>query len=462
MAIHIALLVKSHLAHYCEQNFPKNTGHYVVSYHCYETLTELQQLYLSLIGQVDGVVTSGLVPHTYLQQLKIPNGPILSYFHFDIENTYRIILRESVQRQHLELSRVGTDFLPAGVSLQQVLEDDDMPQYVRLFEQHLCSLSQHELETEEAQILEGYRNLYQAGQLDYVLTYFYSCVVGMADWSIDCHYLYPSESEYHRVMDHLCQEANLLQAERSSPAVIHLSLTHTNSRETQYELRLSEFHISLLDFLRQRQYDASIKQGSHYFELYTDFNTLETMTNHFTVCPLRTNLPLVGQLCQAVGYGTGQTFFKAKQNAMEAVTCALNLKLSNLSVHLDDSGHLNQLPSGIQQKATALPFGITKQSLLATAEQAKLSPETISRIYSVISATGSDSLTSQELIERLGLSLRTANRYLAHLVQANLAYSIGQKPTMTKGRPQTIYSLTPMVQALCSAQSEPNTTTQKP
>lgn len=455
MAIHIALLVKSHLAHFCEQNFPKNTGHYVVSYHCYETLEELHQQYLSLVGQVDGIVTSGLVPHMYLQQLKAPNGPILSYFHFDIENTYRIILRESVQRQHLALSRVGTDFLPAGISLQQVLEDDDMPRYVRLFEQHLCTLSQCELETEEAQILEGYRKLYQAGQLDYVLTYFYSCVVGMADWSIDCHYLYPSESEYHRVMDSLCQEANLLQAERGSPAVIHLSLTQADSRDTQYELRLSEFHINLLDFLRQRQYDATIKQGNHYFELYTDFNTLETMTDHFTTCPLRTNLPLVGQLCQAVGYGTGQTFFKAKQNAIEAVACALNLNLTDISVHLDDGGHLNQLPSGMQQRKNTLPSGITKHSLLSTAERAKLSPETISRIYSVLSATGSDSITSQELIERLGLSLRTANRYLAHLVQASLAFAIGQKPTITKGRPQTIYSLTPMVQALlCANPSE--------
>ena len=61
---------------------------------------------------------------------------------------------------------------------------------------------------------------------------------------------------------------------------------------------------------------------------------------------------------------------------------------------------------------------------------------------------GSRQLTSQDLIERLGLSLRTANRYLANLTKAGLAQPIGQKALVKKGRPVNIYSLEELARGL--------------
>ena len=184
-----------------------------------------------------------------------------------------------------------------------------------------------------------------------------------------------------------------------------------------------------------------MKQGSQYFHLYTDARTLEQMTQRFSVCPLTRNIPLVGQLCSAVGYGAGNSFFQATQNATKAAQYALELNsAAKASYYIDSSGNLTAL-SHQQLAQQSWIEQLPKDQLLSLAGQASLSVDTIVKLASVVYAMETDQLTSQDLIERLGLSLRTANRYLANLTKAGLAQAVGQKAMVKKGRPVTVYSL---------------------
>ena len=158
-------------------------------------------------------------------------------------------------------------------------------------------------------------------------------------------------------------------------------------------------------------------------------------------CPLSQHIPLVNQLCSSVGYGVGNSFFRATKNALEAAQYALELdSASKASYYIDNNGTITALSHKALSQETWIDQ-LPKEKLVTLAEQASLSVDTIVKILSVLHAMDSKQLTSQDLIERLGLSLRTANRYLANLTKAGLAQTVGQKAMVKKGRPVNIYSL---------------------
>lgn len=448
MKARIALLVKEHFAEYCRNTFLTETEDMVLSFFTYVTLEQMVATYQELVGKYDAVITSGLLPHTILHNAAEPGHPILECFRYDVENTYRLVLRESVRRNHLDLSRVGMEALPPGVSLQQAIEENTFPHYARLFEGQFFSLDMEALKQQEAAVSERYKKLYQDGKIDYILTYFYSAVEAMKDVGIDCYYLYPSEKEFYRVIDLVCSKISLRQAEKRAPAVIHLTLRPAQAGAVGNELKIAELYTALLEYIKLHQYDISVKQGGQYFQLYTDAETLEQMTSGFLHCPLSQHIPLVNRLCSSVGYGVGNSFFQATQNALEAAQYALELNSADkASYYIDNNGTITALSHrGPSQQSWIAQ--LPKERLVSLAEQASLSVDTIAKILSVLHAMGSRQLTSQDLIERLGLSLRTANRYLANLTKAGLAQPIGQKALVKKGRPVNIYFLEELAKGL--------------
>lgn len=446
MAFHVVMLVKEHLAQYCARSFSLDSEDITLSYQTYDTLDQLVEEYRRLMGTCDAIITSGPVPHTVLRDLREPEQPVLGYFHFDIENFYRIILRESVRRSCLDLSRIGTELLPCHVSLQQAIEEDRLPYYSKIFQAHLTSLSRQEFQQEEEQIARDYQQAHREGKLDYILTYFYSTVTAMEAQDIDCFYLYPSEKEFQRTIDYVYHQISLRQAQKSFPAVIQLSLGDDDSIND--ELHLSELYTALLEYMRQQQYNAVVKQGNGCFHIYTDHQTVKTMTDGFASCPLTRSIPLVRQLCTAIGYGVGSDFFRAKQNAGEAIQYSLGLDTGRRASYLLDGEGNIKLLSHRTAPASDWISVLSRDLLLSFADRASLSVDTIVKLLSVLRAVGTDQITSQDLMDRLGISLRTANRYLANLTRAGLAQVVGQKPSAKKGRPVSIYSLKELAQCL--------------
>ena len=441
MKIRIALIVKEHFVAYCREKFPFENETMVLIPKTYDTLEQLVECYREMLGQCDAVITSGLLPQAVLKGVDVDNPPVFGSFCYDVENTYRIILREGVRRNHLDLSRIRLEALPPDVPIEKAVEENSLPYYATLFGKRFSLSSMEELQREEDRISQEYIKLVEEGKIDYILTYFYSVVENLTPYGIDCYYLYPSETEFYRVIDQVCTQVALRMAEKSAPAVVHLTLRPIQAGTAGMDLRIAELHTALLEYIRLNQYDISVKQGSQYFHLYTDARTLEQMTQRFSVCPLTRNIPLVGQLCSAVGYGAGNSFFQATQNATKAAQYALELNsAAKASYYIDSSGNLTAL-SHQQLAQQSWIEQLPKDQLLSLAGQASLSVDTIVKLASVVYAMETDQLTSQDLIERLGLSLRTANRYLANLTKAGLAQAVGQKAMVKKGRPVTVYSL---------------------
>ncbi|MEG0378059.1 MAG: hypothetical protein RR614_06230, partial [Eubacterium sp.] len=143
MHLKIAMLLKKHMIDYCEKKIGNRYEDLTLDYYLYTTLSEMEEIYIKIAPEYDGVITSGLIPHGYLSHINTNQTLALFYFRFDIENTYRIILQESVKRQSFDLSRIGLDFLPPGEALEGVIEDNLLPSMVETFSK---KLQQHPIE----------------------------------------------------------------------------------------------------------------------------------------------------------------------------------------------------------------------------------------------------------------------------------------------------------------------------
>ena len=92
----------------------------------------------------------------------------------------------------------------------------------------------------------------------------------------------------------------------------------------------------------------------------------------------------------------------------------------------------SQLPSFPQN----LPDNIFK-----IAENCKLSTLTIQKLTSIIKMTGSYELTTNELADHMGVTVRNANRILRNLENGGAATIAHTRSTTSKGRPVKVYRL---------------------
>lgn len=274
----IVLLVKEHFADYCRNTFPFEGHGWVIRTETYDTFEQLAEIYRSLWGKCDAIITSAEIPYHFLRKFSGPEAPVLGCFGHDTENVYRIILQESVRRNHFDLSRIGFDALPLHVTMKQAIDENMLPDCITAMTDDLYVDDLDALQNKEDRRAQYYMEQAKEGKLDYVLSYSYSIVTTLLPLGIDCYYLYPGEKEFRQVVDAVYNRVRLREQEKSAPAVVHLALRPMNAGEVDADLRVSELQTALLEYIKSNQYDVSVKQGSQYFHLYTDVETLGRIT----------------------------------------------------------------------------------------------------------------------------------------------------------------------------------------
>ena len=105
---------------------------------------------------------------------------------------------------------------------------------------------------------------------------------------------------------------------------------------------------------------------------------------------------------------------------------------------LNQNESLTFLSAGTSSE-TGPAFSVKAISQIA--DKVKLSAETVVRIAEVLNALETEEITSMDLMNSLGISLRSANKYLSHLEEGGYASVCGKKRNGVKGRPVNIYRL---------------------
>lgn len=443
MCYKIAMLLKPALIDYCKEQMKEPPRGVELTYIPYTEAKEFEKVSYDICENFDGVITSGSWPDSILERLEWTKTMCKSYFDFDIENTYRLILSELLLHPGLSIEQIGIDVLGSRWTLGEVILEDRMHSLVDDMERDKKSVDSYEdMELEEQRMTDEYLMLFKEGRIRSVLTSSLYVADALNAKGCSCSYIFPSLNMMNYVIGNVCHAIDLKRARGGSPAVIRIDL-HLDAEENTYEKaqRVISLKKSLSDFVQRECGRLTLKSGNEYFEIYTVQEELARLTNRYTNCPLTEFLDEIEREAVSIGYGVGADFYQARSNSVNASSYAHSCRdKTATSFLLDEENRLTELSSGHE----VMPWdktGIPQEYINEVAYQVKLSSATLMKIINTLRAEGTNEISSTELISRLGVSLRTANHYLANLKNNGKAEIIGKKRPNGKGPNISIYKI---------------------
>ena len=436
----IAFLLQEHFLNYCKNMLGDTWQGHRITYFQYETLSELQQVFLAQKSRFDAFLVSGVIPLAALWEVDTPPYAVKDRIGHYLINTYRILLGLLFQRGGYDPARIGIDFVGEDVPLLQVLEEDRLPELVEEHNRHFLGMTVPELEEQERMLVADYQRRCRLGKLDVVITYYNSVVQGLAGEAVECYYSYPSRNSMLQALEQCVRKIQTETLRRNQSAVIRVSPRY-NLRARQlasnHGLELLSLKQALLEYCHQRQIDPVLKDDLTDVELYLTLEQLGAVTRQFTLCDLA---PYLGERIGfqgLVSLGSGPDLASARSHAMQAQDYRTRLE-QDTCVYIDESEAIRSLPL----TSPSLPeAGVSVGQVEEAANRCHLSAETVYRVISVMQAEHTDQLTSEELIRNQGFSLRVANRVLKALVTGGYARISGQRRVGNKGRPQNLYQI---------------------
>lgn len=440
MKYRIALLLKEHYRRQVEEwekGMPEDMR---LSFFSYRTLEELKNIFLSVREKFDGFYVSGIIPYQALCTfVPVDMRPLIVYSPIDMENTYRILLQQMIRSKTGNLSRVGMDFLKKEENLEEMILSGRFAQAVHSYEARWESRnSLEEIEGEEEFINRRYLEQCRQGKYDLVITYFHSVTETLQDFDVKCYYVYPSAQAFVQIMENLKKNISLCHLRNNFSAVIHIDIDEMQKRGKEDFGRVQEKVREVVRAFNNRHFNKMIlKEYYAALELYTDYDFLGNITEDFTSCPLMPLLRDNADFTGTVGYGVGSNIYQARVNAIDAGRYGRNGEHKGTSFLIDETENLSVLGSG----GGGSVLRVSGEYVNEIANQVKLSAETILKIIGVMRTADTDEITSQDLQESLGISLRTANKFLSVLEKYGYAEVNGKKRSGNKGRPVNVYRL---------------------
>lgn len=441
MRENIAFLLQDHFYQYCKKTLGDTWEEHQITYFRYETLKELQQLFLEHKNHYDAFFVSGVIPLAALWEVDTPPYAIKDRIGSYLINTYRILLGLLLKHRRYEASRIGIDFLGENVPLIEVLEEDRLPELVDEHDRHFLGMTTEELDEQEKLLVADYQRRCREGKLDVVITYYNSVVKGLANEPVECYYSYPSKNSIIEALEQCVKKIHTEKLRRNQSAVIRISPKY-NLRNRQFTpnhgLELLSLKSSLLEYCRLHQIEPVLKDDLTDIELYLTVEQLGKITGQFTQFDLPTLLSDQVGFQGFVSLGSGEDLSAARSHAMQAQDYRTRLE-QDVCIYVDEGETIHSLP--IETRGIPAESGISASDVAAVANRCHLSAETVYRVISAMQTERTDLLTSEELIRNENFSLRVANRVLSALVSGGYAEIAGQRRIGNKGRPQNLYHI---------------------
>lgn len=443
----IALILKEHFREIIDSYLPNKPDDIIMDFYSYQTNKELLDTFLAIRDQYDGFYVSGIIPKQIIRSLgEVSKDALVASAVINVEYPYQVLLRHIITKgnEHVDLSRVGMDFISDGKTLVELIRNEEFAHALYTYEQYWSSLTTfEEIEQEEQRVQDYYVKQCQEGRLDLIITYYYSVLERVKDFGVECRYIYRNEMSFWNSIQELTNSISIQKFNKNRSAVIHINTDKIRELyPEEYELYRLNLVRTVVQFNQQNFNRAIFKSNHNDLELYMDYGTLELLTDGFQTCPLLPVLKEKLDFAGAIGYGIGDNIYQARLNAVNASCYSKSRKREQPGSYLmNQNEDLLFLTAKGSKELPTPAFSIQADSIAAIADKVRLSSETILRIAEAVNSLGINEITSQDLIHSLGISLRTANKFLSHLEKGGFASVCGQKRLTGKGRPVNIYRI---------------------
>lgn len=400
----------------------------------YDKFARIPEIYRQYQDTCDAVLLSGTSAKKVLQMGVADLDKPVSAFQVDSDGLHRDILRFAMERGSLDFSRIAMDFMiptDRGFSVADFMAVDDMPLILRCNQQWIQQDIVRQTGAEEL-ILQRIVELWQRGDIDCVICMYSGNVAKLRQLGIPCRCPFLSDAHLYRLIRDVLVKIELQQLHNNHPAIIQvIKLGEASFSPEQGEALEREIR----EFLRSNLVECVVQRTESCCSIITSLQVVRFLTEEFQTCRLWNLLREKLDFPLTTSYGIGTTVAHAMNNVQIA---SREAKLQEQPFAMDSNGNLmgpmNARDSKVLTQAHRLKLG-------EIAARASLSALTVQKILVLLCNRGSDKITTQELAEGMGTTVRNASRIMKNLVSCGFALPVYTQTTHSRGRPIQVYAI---------------------
>ncbi|WP_026688823.1 hypothetical protein [Alteribacter aurantiacus] len=399
----------------------------------YEKTEETKEIIETNRGKVDYWLFSGQAPYFYARTYNLVE---------EHEATYPPLYGSSLLGKLLKAQYKKGTILPS-ISVDTI-SDEEMDSFRNMFSLEDLNVYNYPYEgyLPADEIVSFHENLYKEGKIDAAFTSIRSVYLELKERGVPCYRVTPTELAIQLTIKFLRERIHSALYRKSQIAIVGIERIQEpgQSEEDYYSFKSKHQDLDLKRLIllyAEKVHGSYVQMGDGLFFIYTTLGELEYQTyqplfNLIYQAEMQTGL----RLRTVTGYG--RTAIEAEQNVRLAFREARSTR-ERIIVTVDEDKAVHQVYE--DKGEVTYNQRMWGEEWLEKFKAAHISPAIVSKIQSISSYYGRETVTAKDISTWLNSTDRNARRILTALEEMGLARISGEEQPGQRGRPRKIYKL---------------------
>lgn len=397
----------------------------------YTKFEDIREIYPKIGREYDGILTSGSFPAHMLRLYYPEEERPIACFNTDDTSLYRLILELLQENRNLDFSKVYADIIELfGGNLEAFVAGKElMPDLSALPEQEFSLERMKELENEQ---YEKHVRLWREKKTELSITRFSSLMPRLQKAGVRVCFPYPGENYIKEVCTKLLSDIEKRELRERQPGIALIRILEGDAASGEAEACYRKLDEMIREFLGNRVVDFSVNAYHDRLEVVAAKRDIEQWmegTSGDRLCSFIKKKAPFWQF--GIGYGFGAGIGQTRLHALSA--CYEAEQKKNVSYIITENENLIG-PFGME---TIKTVRVENRSYMDI--HSSLSPITVSKVFSVLDETERKEITARELAFRLGITKRSANRFLSTLEEEGWIRVAYKRRMTSRGRPEGVF-----------------------
>ncbi len=407
----------------------------------YEYPYDVPALYEAAQQKCDVICFSGIVPYFYRNHTLDSDVPtVITPFH-----AYMVVtsLLTCIARNDLTLNQISMD-LPTVEMIHEIEQTIGYSfQQEMIFDYQWIYNEQNERSFPFNEIVQFHLKHYITGKAKIAITSIHYVYDQLTTKDIPVIYMADSDNHLSQVLKEAKQKVRYAQMHGSMIATIYITTEGYVTRLTDERIRST---LQNLIPLHDQTTDVHVAQYYTTKGVITK-SVLQQLDQWMLQMEEATNGPF------SFGIGYGNQLFDAQQNASDALQAATQQKGSNGYIVTENNKRIGPLIGHMHTEK----LRVTEEWLHEIIIASQTNMKTMRRFIQFMNIHHFQPFTAHELASYSNVTIRTSERFIKKLLQAEMVKSHGQEQHAQQGRPRTIYGLKSTTEAQFRSYVQENT-----
>ena len=401
----------------------------------YDNFEHISKVYRQFADSADAFLVSGPSAKRAIElACGTTSKPIMS-FKVDSDALHRDMLKLAVANRGQDFSRVVMDFLlplDCGYTVNDFLAMDDFESVDASIQNWITETGTREVGGAENAIMERLLELWRKKEMDMVICQYSSIVPALDALGIPYRCPFPTDAYFNNLIHEVLARLELKQLQDNLPAIIQIMPEHPSELPAA---QVEHFRHEVRSYIQANLIHCVEQDSNNTLVLMTTLQVVRFLTQDFRFCRLSAHLKPLLDFPVTIGYGIGATVSHAIANVQIACREA---KITGKCHLMDSSGNLIG-PLNSDDRMVVNTNSIANISYLS--KRCKLSTMTLQKLAAYLDSRGNNNITTQELAQRFGITIRNANRILTNLCKGGVATQVYTQTSHSRGRPIQVYHI---------------------